>query len=292
MQIVDSAFTICSLALAYSLVGINLYLTSKVLKVTDLTCDGSFAVGGCAYGALVVGGLNPIAAFIIAILAGFAAGLITSSLSTHLKMGTILSSMVTITIIHAFINESINFANSGANINLKNALNSISPLTVFITIAVIVGIIVAFFYKVIDSEYGLAMRLCGNGKIISKSLGIDSQRMYLTGIAVGNGLSAIAGALAAQATGVFSTTMGIGTFVFGFSCVLISERFFNTKSAKQALIGCITIAVIYRAIMGLIITRGEYSLGSEYSGLMLAVILIIFVALKDADKQKTDMDNV
>ena len=44
--------------------------------------------------------------------------------------------------------------------------------------------------------------------------------------------------------------------------------------------------------MGLIITSGEYSLGADYSGLILAIILIIFIALRDGDKQKTNMDNV
>ena len=292
MHIVDSAFTICALALAYSLVGINVFITSKVLKITDFTCDGSFAVGGCSYGALVVGGLNPLVAFIVAALAGIIAGVITSSLHTHLKMSTVLSSIVTITIVHAFINESINFANYGAGAHLKNALTSVSALTSFIIVAIIIGAIIAAFYKIVDSEFFLAMRVCGNGKLIAESLGIDSRKMMLAGMSVGNGLSAIAGALAAQATGVFSTTMGIGTFVFGFSCVLISERFFNPMNAKHALMGCIAISVIYRAIMGLIITSGEYSLGADYSGLILAIILIIFIALRDGDKQKTNMDNV
>lgn len=292
MQIVDSAFTICALALAYSLVGINVYLTSKVLNVTDFTCDGSFAVGGCSYGALVVGGLNPLIAFMVAVFAGIIAGVITSSLHIHLKMNIVLSSMVTIAIVHAFINESINFANYGAGTHLKNALTSVPSLISFAVVAVVVGVIVAFFYRLIDSEFGLAMRACGDGRLIAESLGIDSRQMTLMGIGAGNGLSAIAGALSAQASGVFSTTMGIGTFVFGFSCVLISERFFGPKSAKQGLVGCVAIAVIYRAIVGLIITNGEYSLGSDYSGLILAIILIIFIALKDGDEQKTNMDNV
>ena len=79
---VDSAFTICSLAMAFVLVGLNVYLSMKILNVADLTCDGSVAVGGCLYGALVIGGISPVIAFLIAVFCGFAAGMVTASFSS------------------------------------------------------------------------------------------------------------------------------------------------------------------------------------------------------------------
>ena len=55
--------SVFSSAFAFVLVGLSVYLSAHVLKLTDVTCEASVGIGGCCYGALVLSGLHPIFAF-------------------------------------------------------------------------------------------------------------------------------------------------------------------------------------------------------------------------------------
>ena len=74
---------------------LGVYITFRVLDVADLTVDGSFSLGSCTCAALVMGGVDPVLALLIAILAGLAAGFVTGFLHTVFEIPAILAGILT-----------------------------------------------------------------------------------------------------------------------------------------------------------------------------------------------------
>ena len=62
---------------------LGVYITYRLLDIADLTVDGSFALGGCVCAALIINfDLDPLAALLLSMLAGMAAGAVTGILHT------------------------------------------------------------------------------------------------------------------------------------------------------------------------------------------------------------------
>ena len=82
------------LGLIYGLVGLAVYLSFRVLNFPDLTVDGSFPLGASVCAAAVVGGLDPVTATIMAVLAGAVAGWTTAVLSVRFGVLHLLASIL------------------------------------------------------------------------------------------------------------------------------------------------------------------------------------------------------
>ena len=71
---------------------LGVYITYRLLDIADLTVDGSFALGGCVCAALIINfDLDPLAALLLSMLAGMAAGI----LHTVLEIPAILAGILT-----------------------------------------------------------------------------------------------------------------------------------------------------------------------------------------------------
>lgn len=75
---------------------LGVYITYRLLDIADLTVDGSFALGGCVCAALIINfDLDPLAALLLSMLAGMAAGAVTGILHTVLEIPAILAGILT-----------------------------------------------------------------------------------------------------------------------------------------------------------------------------------------------------
>jgi putative ABC transport system permease protein len=275
----DSVVNVFSLSLAFALIGLNVYLSTHVLNVTDLTCDASVTLGGCAYGALVICGINPLIAIFVSMLLGAMAGFVTSSFVVNIKIEPVLASIITLTAMQTFIMK----LSSVGEIDMhKSSMRTILTMPAFdnlIIVSVVVLALSVLFFKMMNSEYGLAMRVYGDGKIISESLGINSNQMLSVGLSVGNAMSAIAGALITQISGKFFSGMGNGSLVFGLAAVIIGSRIMSNRTVKGAIVGCFIGAFVYKVVMEMVVFSGAETIGSEYTSIIMAVILIFLMAL-------------
>jgi putative ABC transport system permease protein len=278
MLMLDGVVNVFSLSLAFALIGLNVYLSTQVLNVTDLTCDASVALGGCAYGALVVYGTNPFVAFLLATCLGAMAGFITSSLVGHVSIEPVLASIITLTALQTFITKLSDTGNAIAHKGLVFSPSAICNFTIVMAAVLIIGVL---FFKMLNSEYGLAMRVYGDGKIISESLGINTNQILWIGLGIGNALSAIAGALITQVTGGFNSGMGGGSLVFGLASVIIGEKILAPKSVKAAIGGCFIGAFVYKIMIEIVTFSG-----STYNGAIMAVVLILLMLLIQEDNKK------
>ena len=55
---------------------LGIYLSYEVMKITDLTVEGSFVLGAAVYARLIIESINPVLALFIAISSGSLAGIV------------------------------------------------------------------------------------------------------------------------------------------------------------------------------------------------------------------------
>lgn len=283
MPVVDSIFYVLAFGLAFSLVGLGIFLSNKVFKLIDLTCESSFALGGCVYGSMVLAGVSPLMAIIVSMLLGYIAGVITASFINYIKLDAIVASLLTIGGLQSLLTRLVEMRRD----NPVSVFGNLSPISNFILVLMIVGVIVFLFYRLMISEYGLSMRVYGNGEIITESMGVSGTRVLSFGLGLENLLFALAGALVAQMTGDFSVNMGSGCIIFGISAIILGSKIFSVVNIKTAVIGTFIGAICYQAVLKIVVSKELIGVGDEYSNVLMAITLIMLVALKRDNSDQT-----
>ena len=105
--------SIISQGLFWSILGLGIFMTFRILNFPDMTTEGSFPLGGAVAVTLITKGVNPLLATMIAILAGCLAGFATGLLYTKGKIPTLLSGILVMTSCHSLILMIMGRANLG-----------------------------------------------------------------------------------------------------------------------------------------------------------------------------------
>ncbi|MCR5527249.1 MAG: ABC transporter permease [Lachnospiraceae bacterium] len=267
--------------LIWGIVALGVYLTFRILNVADMTVDGTFTTGGAVTVMLILGGLNPWAAVLAAMFAGIAAGAVTGVLHTKLGIPAILSGILT-----QFALYSINLAIMGMKANQAVSVDkfalAVSSRTV--TRALFVGLIIAaviigILYWYFGTEQGSALRATGCNAEMSKAQGINISNMKILGLALSNGLVAIAGGLMAQFQGFADINMGRGSIVIGLAAIIIGEVVAEAlkKTNFAARLTCVVFGgVVYYIV---VVIALWLKLNSNFLKLMTAVIVAVFLAV-------------
>ncbi len=285
MSIMDSILNVFALGLAFAPVGLSVLLSKKILKISDLTCEASFGLGGCSYGIMVIFGINPLFAMILSMMFGYISGLMTSSMMSYIRFNSLVASMITAGIIQTILLKSNSI--KGLNIWVQNSLlGQMSAINNLLLSGFIVLIITFLLFRIINSEYGLGMRIFGSGRIVSESLGINSINVLNSGLGISNMLSALGGILTVQITGEFPIGIGNGCFIFGLASMMLGEKLTKSDSIKSLLMGCFFSSIIMQCVIKFITYYG-YDLGEEYRSIILAVTLIFLVAFKKGNQELT-----
>jgi putative ABC transport system permease protein len=241
------------MGLIFSLVAFGVYLSFRVLQFPDMTVDGSFPLGACVSAALIIGGVHPFWATLVAVFSGFFMGVITSLLSTHLRMLNLLAGILSMTGLYSINlrvmgrpNMSLLGEKTIFSVFTPSSLSGIMPLS---------GLILTFcfflLYAFLNTHLGLALRATGNNPRMARANGINDSLMIAIGLGVSNALVSYAGSLFTQAYGFADVTMGVGTIVEGLAAIIIGEALFHVKTLSRALLACICGAIVYRIVIAL-----------------------------------------
>jgi putative ABC transport system permease protein len=87
-------FTLVPLVLA-------VYISYEVMKITDLTVEGSFVLGAAVYARLIIEAINPVLTFFIAILAGLMAGIVVGYIQRHDKIDSLIAGILMIFMLYS-----------------------------------------------------------------------------------------------------------------------------------------------------------------------------------------------
>jgi len=271
------------LGLVFAFVAIGVYLAFRVLDFPDLTVDGSFPLGAAVTGVLILGGMNPWLAAIIAMIAGAAAGLVTATLNVRFKILNLLASILTMIALF-----SVNLRVMGApNISLISQDTMLTPffghgipeyyvrpLFLFVLVAIAVFIV----WRFLESDMGLAMRATGANPKMARAQGVRTDRQIYLGMALSNALVALGGALFAQTNGFADVTSGAGTIVVGLAAVIIGETLLRSRFILVILLGCVLGSIIYRIAIQFALSKGS-AFGLQASDLNIATALLVTFAL-------------
>jgi len=268
--------------LVYAIMALGVYITYKILDFPDLSVDGTFPLGGAVTVTLILAGFNPLATLFIAFAIGALAGCITGFIHVKLKVRDLLSGIIVMTALYSvnlrvagkanvpFFNVSTIFENSLIN-RLFPA--SLSNVTMVIILAVIVFVVKFILDQYLKTRSGYLLRAVGDNETLVTSLAKDRGMVKIVGLAIANGLAALAGSVYCQQKGFFEISMGTGTIVIGLANVIIGTKLFKrigfVKSTTAVIIG----SIIYKACVSIAIY-----LGMEASDLKL-ITSVLFLAI-------------
>ena len=280
--------------LIWGIMAIGLYITYKLLDLSDLTVDGSFCTGGAVCAMMLVAGCNVWVAMLVAILAGMLTGLVTGFLHTKLKIPAILAGILTqlglwsvnLAVMKMKANQALNVNNYDLVISLRYLQDVNKGIRPFyqhplIVICLITAVVIGVLYWFFGTERGASIRATGANGNMARAQGINTNLNKMIGLIISNGLVALSGALLAQWQSFADINMGRGAIVIGLAAIIIGEVTFAKIFKNFALkllavsIGSVIYYVVIQAVISLL------NINSNYLKLISACIVAIFLAVSN-----------
>lgn len=286
MVVTNIIRTILEQSFQYGVLSLGVYLTYSILDFPDLSVDGTMPLGGIVSAVLIFNGVNAWLSILAVFIVGCLAGSLTGLIHVKLKISPLLSGILmftALTTVNLVICLKGGTGTSSVAIFTKPTIFSsipakFIPLKIenipvrnFIVLLIFIILIKVLIDIYLTTKSGMLLRATGNNQRFVTMLAKNAGLMKILGLALGNGLAAVSGALVAQSTGSASTSMGTGMVVSGLSCVIIGLSVFGKirfmKPTTMVIIG----TIIYKACLQLAIT---FKLPSEYNKLLMAVLFI------------------
>lgn len=242
----------------YALVAMALFLSFRVLNIADMTTDGAFTLG-CAVSATMAVAGHPVLGLFAAMLAGSAAGFVTSLLQTRLGVPSILAGIITNTGLYT-----VNLAVMGFSSNvpmlktntiftmLEDALGEDLP-TKLLLAALIAAIVCALLILFLGTRLGLSIRATGDNPDMVRASSINTAFTITVGLCIANALTALSGGMVGQYQRTADINGGTGIVVIGLACLIIGETVLGRRSILKGAIAVIVGSIIYRLIYAIVL---------------------------------------
>jgi putative ABC transport system permease protein len=269
--------------LCFSALALGIFISMKIFNIPDITTDGSYTLGA-AVTAVMITHHQPVYIILPAvILAGGLAGALTGIIHTKLKINALLAGILVMTALY-----SINLTIMGtSNLPLSNFPSLFNLLLIsadpnqntFWIIAVFVIVIVALIGYLLKTDFGIAMRATGNSESMIRALGVNTDGMKITGLALANALTAVSGYLMSQYQGFTDISMGIGIVILGLGSVIIAEtliNWFQITSVWLSLALVLVGAIIFQMVLAVTLQIG---VDPNFLKLVTAGFVLMIVSL-------------
>ena len=291
----DFLITILEQGLIYGILGLGVYITYKILDFPDLTADGSFPLGAAVTAALIGNGVNPYLTLPAAFCAGALAGVCTGLIHVKGKVRDLLSGIIMMTALWTinlriagtsnvplFSKETI-FKNSFLEKTVPENIVPYITILVIIVLTVITKLILDFY---MSSKSGFLLRAVGDNEKLVTSLAKDQGNTKILGLAIANGLIALAGCIFCQEERVFEISMGTGAIVIGLASVIIGTGFFRNLSFMKATTAVLVGSVFYKACTAIAMRNFE----PMDMKLVTAILFLIVLLISMERKKKVKID--
>jgi len=258
--------------LIFSLCVMSIYITSRVIRFDDLSVEGSFGLGGALMALLITYNVPWPITFIIVILAGAIAGLVTGLLHTTLKLNNLISGIVVTTALF-----SINLKIAGSNMvlgskgTLFDLIQSATNAKIIILIPVVCAILLINRWF-LNTECGFLLKAVGDNPQMLINLSKNPHCYIIIALMLANGLTALVGGLFVQYVGYFSIWSSLGILIVSLAGLILSETLSNHFSFN-ILLG----ALLYQAIIA---ATFEFNVDPIWNKLITALLIIFMITLK------------
>lgn len=284
--------------LKYAILALGVYLSYSILDFPDLSVDGTMPLGAIVSCIFILKGVNPWISLFAAFACGLIAGCLTGILHVKLKLEPLLSGILVYTVLLSINLVLIKFGTGGQSVasifgkdtiftnGLANALPmniggvNVRKLIVLAIFVVVLKIVMDLYLK---TKSGMLLRATGSNQQYVVMLAQNPGATKILGLAIGNGLAAISGAVIAQSTETANTQMGVGMVVFGLSSVIIGLSLFKRLGFMKATTMVILGTIIYKACLQIAVVIG---LPSEYNKLLMGVLFVLALVFSGTLKEK------
>lgn len=280
----DFIITILEQGLIYGVLALGVYITYKILDFPDLTVDGSFPLGGAVTAFLITKGANPYFSLIAAFAAGALAGVCTGLIHVKGKVRDLLSGIIMMTAlwtINLYIAGTSNvplfsqqtiFKNDMLTDIVPEGLKSYMTLIIMLALALLGKLLLDMYLK---TKSGYLLRAVGDNSTLVTALAKDEGNVKIIGLAIANGLVALAGSAFCQEERVFEISMGTGAIVIGLASVIIGTSLFKKITVMQATTAVLIGSIIYKACVAIAIRNFEPQAMKLTTAVLFLIILII-----------------
>jgi len=284
------------MGLILALLAIGVYLSFRIFNFPDITADGSITFGASITAMLLLHHWSPWLATLAGFGGGMLAGTTTGVLHTKFKINGLLSGILVMTALYSvnlhvmgksnvpLLNEATlaNHAESlgqrvfrtdgdlsvlGWSVGVRDAAMLLAALGFII----VVGLTLYLFFR---TNLGTAMRATGDNPQMIRALGVSIDFIVIFGLALSNGLIALAGSLLAQYQGFADVQMGIGMVVWGLASVIIGESLVGSTKVGLLITGAVMGSVLFRLMVAIALRWGL-----NPNDLKLITAAFVFVAL-------------
>jgi putative tryptophan/tyrosine transport system permease protein len=265
-----------TIGLILSLLALGSFISFRVFDFPDITTEGSFTLGGAIAATLLVAGVDPLVATSSAIVGGLVAGTITGVVHTRFRIDRLLSGIIVMTALFSINLHVMGRANVpllterslataiegagravvGEGVRLAGWVVSARDLAMLVAAfaaAVVVGTVLYLFFR---TNLGTAMQAAGDNADMIRALGVSVPGMIVFGLALANGLSALAGALLTQYQGFADVQMGIGMLVWALASIIIGEALVGTRHIGYLIVGAVMGSVLFRLLVAVALRGG------------------------------------
>jgi len=281
---------------AYAIMALGVYITYKILDFPDLSVDGTFPLGGAVAVVLIIAGVNPVLTLLISFLAGALAGTITGLIHVKFRVRDLFSGIIMMTALYSinlriagspnvpiFSKETI-FENGFLEKFIPENFIPYTTVTILFIIVLIMKLILDFY---LNTKSGYLLRAVGDNSTLVTSLAIDKGKVKIIGLALANGLVALAGAIYCQKSGYFEISMGTGTMTIGLASVIIGTNLFRKASFIKSTTAVIIGSLLYKLCVSIAI-----SFGLENSDLrLITAILFLGILVVSNDRKRKVKSN-
>lgn len=239
-------------SIGLSLVALGVLVSIRFTGYPDLTVDGSFTIGAAIF-AVSVGHNIPIPiAIILSFLSGVISGALTATVNDFMKIGKIVSAII----VMLFLITLSPYLTGGSTLGLLHSGNIFESLDsydkvltnklfpnasfslhltfnlVLLVFICIIALLISWFF---NSKTGIRIRYIGSSEepeLIKKR---SRSILLFLGLALGNALVGIGGAIEAHRNGGFSQNMGLGITLIAITILVLGESIVKIRLKRDNL---------------------------------------------------------
>ncbi|RJQ61045.1 MAG: hypothetical protein C4517_09290 [Stygiobacter sp.] len=281
----------------YSFLTLGLSLSFRVLNYPDLTLEGSMIIGGAISYYIISQGINPFLSLLFGGIAGMLAGFFTAIQNIYLKVGKLLSGIITTAIIYS-LTIRVLAGRSNARFNEGQSIFSIlnpsnnTNITIMI-IMVILLCLTLFLTYYFKTKSGMLLRAAGGNERFLISYGKNPKIYTFVGLGLANAVIGLGGAILVNFKNTVDINMSFGLLVSALAAMVIGETIINAHKMWHGIIGNIIGTIIYNLAIGIFLFSWDSQNDSFFIPsdvrMITGLLLIIPILIKN---KKTDRFNL
>ena len=265
---------------------LGVFITFRLLDIPDMTCDGSFALGGAVVAVLIVNfNVDPALAILAGMVAGGIAGAVTGFLTTVFEIPAILAGILTQISLWS-INLRVMGKSNTPLLTSSTIFSNIADMTGLpqSTIAALVGIVLAaiiviILYWFFGTEIGSALRATGDNEHMIRALGVSTNKTKVIALVLSNALIGLSGGLICESQKYADIGMGTGAIVIGLAAIVIGEVLGRLLPGGLSKFGTRLVSAVVGSVVYFLIRAIVLQLGMDANDMKLLSAIIVALAL-------------